>query len=290
MIIIDFSAIALATVFTAKGEDVYNEDLIRHQILNSLRMYNVKYREKYDRMIIACDGGSSWRKHVFAEYKAARKTNRDASPHDWVRIWNIIETVLNEIRANLPVYVVKVSCAEADDVIATLVETTQEFGKCEPVMIVSADKDFLQLQKYSNVSQFSPATKKILTEKKPHRFLLEQIFRGDGSDGVPNVLSPDNVFVRPDLRQTSLRANVIDGWIENYQRLDEVMDRETYRNFIRNRHCIDLSMIPTEITEQIIDEYSKQSPPPSSRVLSYLISKRCRQLINCVADFFPKKQ
>lgn len=51
---------------------------------------------------------------------------------------------------------------EADDIINSLVEYTQEFGNYEKVMIISGDKDFAQLQKYSNVDQYSPITKSLL--------------------------------------------------------------------------------------------------------------------------------
>ena len=233
MIIVDFSGVAIASIFSMKGQPI-QEDLIRHLILNTLRMYNVKYRAKFGKMVIACDTGSSWRKTVFAEYKAARKTNREASDLDWEAIWSILNTVRDEIKENLPFKVVGFKGAEADDVVATLVESTQEFGQYEPVMIISADKDFIQLQKYKNVSQFSPMTKKLVTDKNPRRYLQEHILRGDGGDGVPNVLSPDNVFVNPNGRQTPLRAKQLDAWCDSFSKLGEVMDHDTYRNFIRN--------------------------------------------------------
>jgi hypothetical protein len=287
MIIIDYSGIAMSSMFSAKSNDV-DEGMLRHQILNSLRMYNVKYRAKYGQMIIACDGGS-WRKNVFAQYKASRKTNREASPINWDEVWRVINMVCEEISLHMPYKVVQVRGAEADDVIATLVESTQEFGNMEPVMIVSADKDFIQLQKYSNVSQFSPMTKKVVTDKNPRRYLIEHILRGDSGDGVPNVLSPDDVFVT-DKRQTPLKAKVIDAWVQSYSNLDTVMDDTTYRNFIRNRRCIDLSYIPEEVSAQIMAAYHAQPDTPNSQVFGYLVSKNCRMLVGCASEFFPAKK
>ena len=55
---------------------------------------------------------------------------------------------------------------KSDD-IGTLCKNTQEFGQYEDVMIVSADKDFLQLQRYNNVRQYSPLLKKNI-EKQTH--------------------------------------------------------------------------------------------------------------------------
>lgn len=287
MIIVDYSGVAMASMF-AQRSDTIDEGLIRHQILNTLRMYNVKYRAKYGKMILACDGGS-WRKNVFAEYKAARKTNREASSIDWVEVWRVINLVREEIKENLPFKVVQVTGAEADDIIATLVESTQEFGQGEPVMIVSADKDFIQLQKYNNVSQFSPMTKKIVTDKNPRKYLIEHILRGDSGDGVPNVLSPDDVFVDASKRQTPLKAKLVDEWIANYSKLADVMDHDTYRNFIRNRRCIDLSYIPEDVATEILAEYNKQEETPNSKVFNYLIAKRCKMLVSCAGEFFPSK-
>jgi len=287
MIIVDYSGVAMASMF-AQRSDTVDEGLIRHQILNTLRMYNVKYRAKYGKMILACDGGS-WRKNVFAEYKASRKTNREASPIDWKEVWRVINLVREEIAENLPFKVVQVSGAEADDVIAALVETTQEFGNSEPVMIVSADKDFIQLQKYNNVSQFSPMTKKLITDKNPRKYLIEHILRGDSGDGVPNVLSPDDVFIDAAKRQTPLKAKKVDEWIANYSKLEEVMDHDTYRNFIRNRRCIDLSYIPKEVSAEIIAAYEAQEDTPNTKVFNYLIAKRCKMLVSCAAEFFSIK-
>lgn len=287
MIICDYSGIAMGAMFSQKSPDI-NEDLIRHLILNTLRMYNVKYRAKYGQLIVACDGGS-WRKQVFAEYKAGRKAGREASPIDWEKVWTIFNKVQDEISKNLPFRVVQVKGAEADDIIATLVETTQEFGCDEQVMIVSADKDFIQLQKYSNVSQFSPMTKKLVTDKNPRRYLIEHILRGCSGDGVPNVLSDDDTFIT-DKRQTPLKAKVIEEWASNYSKLDEIMPETVFRNFVRNRRCIDLSYIPPDVAEEILNVYDAQPAQPNSKVLSYLISKRCKMLVGCAADFFPPKK
>lgn len=287
MIIVDYSGIAMAAMFSQKTNTV-NEGMIRHQILNSLRMYNVKYRDKYGELVIAVDS-SSWRKDVFAEYKASRKTNREASTIDWDKVWDAINNVREEITKHLPYKVVAFHKAEADDVVATLVESTQEFGNNEDVMIISADKDFIQLQKYNNVKQFSPMTKKMVTDKNPRRYLIEHIFRGDGGDGVPNILSDDDTFVT-DKRQKPLKAKMIDEWANNYSKLADIMPPDIYRNFIRNRRVIDLSFIPEEITNGIMASYLDQPVTPNSDVLPYLISKHCKLLCGCAADFFPSKK
>lgn len=280
MIIIDYSGIAISNIFTQK-EDL-SENLVRHMILNSLRMYNVKFRQKYGRVVLACDGGNTWRRNIFPQYKANRKKSREEGGLDWTEFFRILGMVRDEIKVNLPFTVIHEQGMEADDIIATLVHRTQEFGQNEPVMIVSSDKDFIQLQKYSNVKQFSPMTKEFVTEKNPVRFLQEHIIRGDSSDGVPNILSGDNVFVDGQ-RQTPVSKKKVEEWISNWDNISSVMDETTLRNFQRNRALIDLSYIPSAKKELIINTFETTKPTPN--VLNYLINKRCSNLIECAAEF-----
>jgi len=288
MILIDFSSITIATVF-AQGKNALNEDLLRHQILNSLRMYNLKYRDRYGKMIIACDGGS-WRKDYYAQYKAARKKNRDASSMDWTEIYRILNKVRDEITEYMPYAVIQIRGAEADDIVATLVETTQEFGSYEDVMIISSDKDFIQLQKYGNVGQYSPATKKLISDKNPKRYLFEHIIKGCSGDGVPNIRSCDEALINEDMRQTPIRTTSIDAWFKSFSegKLESVLTTEEYRNYIRNETCIDLSKIPESISKQILDAYTTALVTGNSKVFNYLISNRCNNLLECSGDFFQK--
>lgn len=279
MIIVDYSGIAISNIFAQRM--AVSEDLVRHMILNSLRMYNVKYRNEYGQMVIACDGGS-WRKQIYPQYKAHRKTNRDSSGLDWTEFFRILNLVRDEIAENLPYKVVHINNIEADDIIGTLTEKTQNFGQHEPVMIISADKDFIQLQQYSNVKQYSPMTKSFVKEKAPFKYLYEHIMRGDSGDGIPNVLSPDNTFVDK-IRQKPVSSKKIEQWIASYDSLDKVMDRETYRNFQRNQALIDLKRIPRDKKDLIINTFD--SVKTNSKILNYLISKRCNQLIECAEEF-----
>ena len=50
-----------------KGSDI-SEDLVRHMILNSIRGYNVKFKEEFGiDIIICCDSRHYWRREVFAK-------------------------------------------------------------------------------------------------------------------------------------------------------------------------------------------------------------------------------
>jgi 5'-3' exonuclease len=189
MILIDFSGISIAPV--AMGLANADENLIRHMILNSIRMYRQKFKDKYGEVVIVADAGGNWRKDVYPEYKAKRKDARAKSKVDWDEAFRCINLVRDELKEHFPYKVIHQWGCEADDAIAEIVKHTQEFGNHEEVMIVSADKDFRQLQKYGNVRQWSTATKKFLDEPNPRLYLEEHIIKGDTGDGVPNVLSDD---------------------------------------------------------------------------------------------------
>ena len=274
MILLDYSQIALANIIVQKIDD---EELIRHMI----RMYNKKYRDEYGQMVICCDGFNTWRKEYFPEYKANRKKSRSASDLNWENIFLFLNQIREEIKENLPYKVIHMEGMEADDIIGTLTYETQEFGQHEPVMIISSDKDFIQLHKFNNVKQFSPARKQLITEKHPRKYLFEHVCRGDTGDGIPNVLSPDNCFT-DGIKQSPLRQTVIDFWMEN----EENMPQEVLRNYQRNSTLIDLSKIPTDIYNSIVQEYNTQVPAMRMKVLTYLIKYRCKNLIEVVEEFY----
>ncbi len=282
MILIDYSQIALSNIIVQKLND---ESMIRHMILNSIRMYNKKHRDEYGQVVICADGMNTWRKEFFPEYKASRKKNRDESSQDWTEIFRILHTVRDEIRDYLPYKVIHMEGVEADDIIGTLALQTQEFGQDEPVMIISSDKDFIQLQKYKNVKQWSPIQKKFVTDKNPRTYLFNHIMRGDSGDGIPNVLSADDTFISEN-SQTPLRQTRIDSWLEHSDNLREHMDDEIYRNYQRNKKLIDLTDIPEDIQESIINNFNGQAKTPNMKVLNYLIKKRCNHLIEVVEEFY----
>ena len=288
MIIVDFNGIVIANLFANRRAmlDV-DEGLIRHIVLNSLRAHNLKFRKEYGPMYIACDYGS-WRKSYMKEYKANRSTNREASEYDWDKIFKVISMIKDELVEYSPWNVVEVPMCEADDIIAVLVERTQEFGVNDNVMIISNDKDFLQLQKYKNVKQFAPVKKKLITTKDPHDYLIEHIFRGDTGDGVPNVLSDDDALCNPDKKQRMLTQKKIDLWKKNLDKLEEVLPREVFRNYQRNRKMVDLDHIPKEVRDKINNAIDRLPEKNNMKMLSYLIKHRCNMLIGCVDDFFYK--
>jgi len=286
MILLDYSQIALSNIIVQKLND---ESMIRHMILNSIRMYNKRYRDEYGQMVICADGMNTWRKDYYPYYKAKRRKNRDESSQDWNEIFRILHLVRDEIKENLPYKVVHMEGVEADDIIASLVLQSQEFGMNEPMMIVSSDKDFIQLQKFNNVKQFSPIQKKFVKDDNPRTYLFNHIMKGDTGDGIPNVLSDDDTFVS-DKKQTPLRKTRIAEWLENSEDLRSVMPEEIFRNYQRNKKLIDLTEVPETIQENIIYNYNEQKVAMKMRVLNYLIKKRCNQLIEVVEEFYNNEK
>ena len=282
MILIDYNGIAIGNVVVQRL--AADENLIRHMILNSIRMYRQKFHKEFGEVVIVADGAGNWRKEAYPQYKANRKKSRDESSIDWENVFRIINMVRDEIRDNFPYKVMHQYGCEADDVIAQIALETQEFGKHEPVMIVSADKDFIQLQKYDNIKQFSPMTKKYVNHDNPRLYMMEHIFRGDGGDGVPNVLSDDNVFVEG-RRQSPVTKKKIEAWIES-EDLQQAMGQEIYRNYLRNKKMIDLTETPSNVKSEIINNYESQDPwNNKKKVFPYLISKRCKLLLENVQEF-----
>ena len=250
MILLDYSQIVIANVMMNKK--AMSEDFVRHAVLNTIRMYHHKFSDEYGQLIVCCDAPDNWRRDAFKYYKAQRKTTRDKSDFDWSELFRLLHKIREEISENFPYKVVYIDGAEADDIIATIVMNATK----EPVLILSSDKDFVQLQKYENVSQYSPLTKKFLNTDNPDNFLREHILRGDTSDGVPNFLSSDDTFVVMDKRQTPLSKKKLSVWSELEP--DVFCQGEQLRNYRRNEMLIDFTKIPNWLQINIVDEYVNQ--------------------------------
>ena len=276
MILLDYSQIVIANVMMNKK--AMSEDFVRHAVLNTIRMYHHKFSDEYGQLIVCCDAPDNWRRDAFKYYKAQRKTTRDKSDFDWSELFRLLHKIREEISENFPYKVVYIDKAEADDIIATIVMNATK----EPVLILSSDKDFVQLQKYENVSQYSPLTKKFLNTDNPDNFLREHILRGDTSDGVPNFLSSDDTFVT-DKRQTPLSKKKVSVWAELEP--DVFCQGEQLRNYRRNEMLIDFTKIPEWLQINIVDEYVNQPEVGRSRLFNYFIKHKLKNLMEHINEF-----
>ena len=278
MILLDFSQVCLSNILASGNKD-FSVDLIRHQVLNSIRGFKSRF-SKYGELVICCDDKNYWRKKIFPYYKASRKKTREESNLDWAAIFNTLHTIKAEIKDNLPYAVLQVETAEADDIIAVMVERYSN----EKIMIVSGDKDFSQLQRYKNVSQYSPITKKFIKVGDPLSYLFEHVIRGDAGDGVPNILSNDDTFVAG-TRQKPLTKKRVSAMIEDMVRGVTPFDGEVKRNYLRNIHLIDLARIPEDIRKQVIDIYGNYQRNDRSMILGYFIKSRLKNLMTDIQEF-----
>ena len=278
MILVDISQLFVASTFMSMKKEETEVDIkkLRYMILNSLRMYRKKYANEFGELVICCDGSLSWRKEIFPNYKAGRKTGREVSPLDWTQIFGCFDQLKKELKENFPYRLIQVDSAEADDIIGTLV--IERRGSTSKVMIISSDKDFIQLQRYHDVFQYSPVAKKLLNGVDPEEYLREHILRGDKSDGIPNVLSSGNCIV-DGIRQVPLTKKLLESWKHI------PIPEEHNERFERNTTLVDLRYTPFHLQEKILDQYSKE-PIGSRNILpAYLTEHNLETLIKNIGDF-----
>ena len=154
----------------------------------------------------------------------------------------------------------------------------------EKILIVSGDKDFSQLQRYKSVSQYSPITKKMIKVDDPMEYLYEHVIRGDTGDGVPNIMSRDDVFVNG-LRQKPLTKKKVFAMIEEMKRGITPFDGEVKRNYLRNIQLIDLTRVPQFIRKEVIHSYNNYERKDRSLLLNYFIKNKLKNLMSDIQEF-----
>ena len=277
MILLDFSQTMIGSFMAmGKGSIVVEEDLLRHTVLNTIRQYKQMHRHvDHGGFVICCDSPKNWRKESFPEYKANRKKKRETDTTDWTSLFEFLHQMIDDFRNYFPYKVVKVESAEADDIIAVL---TQEEMK-NPTTIISSDKDFIQLQKYEGVQQWSPLTKDWV-KGDPEASLWEKLVKGDAGDGVPNILSSDDTFIVEGKRQRPISKKKMEMWKEDRSSWTD----EMHRNFNRNEMMVDLEKTPESIRINIINQFREQVPP-HGRLMEYFTEKRLKNLMEHIEEF-----
>jgi hypothetical protein len=286
MILVDMNQVTISNLMMqlgSKRDNELDENLVRHMVLNSIRGYRSRFHEAFGEMVLCYDSKKYWRREYFPNYKSNRKKDRANSGLDWNTIFETLNNIRDEIKETFPYKVLEVEGAEADDCIAAIVqhvaETPSEF---EHILILSGDKDFIQLHKYNNVQQYSPTVKKFIKDIDPDIYIREHVLKGDRSDGVPNFLSPDNTFV-DELRQRPLTKKKLETWI-GLEPTDYCSD-EMLRNYQRNKTLIDLECIPSDLKVKILEDYQNAEHGDRSKLLNYFIKKRLKNLMNDIGDF-----
>lgn len=283
MILIDLNQVLISNLMQQIGSNPktkLDEDLIRHMVLNSLRSYVRQFKQKYGDIVICCDSKKYWRREVFPFYKANRKKDRDKSDFDWGLIFETLNKIREELKENFPYRVLEVEGAEADDIIAVL---SARLAPNEEVLILSSDKDFVQLQKYPNVTQFSPILKRYVKADDPKLYTKEHILKGDRGDGIPNFLSADNTFALGE-RQKVINSKKLSEWLRKTP--EEFCINDTMlRGYKRNQMLVDLDFIPENIKQQIVESFESTKPGTRQKMFNYFIEKRLSNLMEVIDEF-----
>jgi 5'-3' exonuclease len=284
-ILIDYNQVILASPFASIGNHTnvdIDENLIRHMFLNSIRNNRKKFTEKYGEIIICADGKNTWRREAFPYYKANRKKTRDSSELDWSKLFEIMALIRGELDEFFPYKVIHMDSCEADDIIGAIVhrEGTELNLGSEKYLVLSGDKDYIQLQTYANVDQYDPIRKRWIRSDQPDTYLKEHILKGDTGDGVPNILSADNCLA-VGVRQKAMTKKRI----EMYAKGTDEMDEETLRRYHRNKMMIDLTQIPQKLVQQILAEFDQEKNVGREKLFNFFIKKKLKNLVTDIQDF-----
>ena len=282
MILLDYSQTVIGSFMAvSRGNPVVEEDLLRHTILNSIRMFRNKFIKDYGEMVICCDDKNNWRKEVFPEYKANRRKNRENDITDWKTLFELLHEMREDLNKYFPYKVMHIDTAEADDIIGVLVEERQGM-ECSPTLILSSDKDFIQLQKFDKVKQWSPLQKKFIVGD-PAESLYDKTIRGDTGDGVPNILSSDDTLITEGKRQTPVTKKKMELW--RGKKPEEFCNEAMLRNYHRNKTMVDLRETPESIRINIVNQYDNQEAGDRSQLLNYFVDKRLKNLMEVIDEF-----
>ena len=284
-ILVDFNQVMLASFFAATGGHAVeiDENMIRHMFLNSLRANRKKFTEEWGEIIICCDSKNVWRKDIFPYYKANRKKSRSESDIDWNELFTVVHKIRDEIDESFPYKVINVDRVEADDIIGTIVHEcgTELNTGGEKFLVLSGDKDYIQLHRYANVGQYDPVRKRWIRNDNPDKYLKEHILKGDAGDGIPNVLSSDNCLAVGERQRpmTSKRLYILldDG--------EKGMNEEILSAYHRNKMMIDLREIPQNYKDEILEKYYTDKTVGREQLFNFFVQKKLKNLLSDIQDF-----
>ena len=283
MILVDMNQDMIANMMMQIGNHQNAEidvNMLRHMILNTLRSNRKKFGDEFGELVICCDDKNYWRREIYPYYKANRKKSRDSSELDWNSIFQALNSIREELKVFFPYKVIQIDTCEADDIIGVVVhEEGTELNSGEPILVLSGDKDYIQLHKYANVKQYDPVRKRWISNSNPEKYLAEHILKGDSGDGIPNVLSADNCFVMG-IRQRPVTQKRIAEWSDINNMQDEVK-----RNYMRNKAMIDLSEVPQGMKDKILKAWHEENGKDRSQLLNYFIKNKLRNLMECITEF-----
>lgn len=214
-LLIDVNALLYSVFFAALKEQ---EDILlawaNKTFMDTINKASKDY--KSDEVILAFDGKFNWRKKYTASkyaltYKKYKGHRRDRLTEAEKRKLEVFDGHVAEFREMLKEHtgllVLHHDKLEADDLIAGYVQMHQD----EAHVILSPDGDYLQLQKYKNVTQIDPRRGKKMDlseyDNNPDYFIFRKCIRGDASDNV--------ISAKPNIRETRIKKAFNDDFEYN---------------------------------------------------------------------------
>lgn len=197
----------------------------------------------------------SFRYSLYPEYKLTRKLNRAK------RGQYKIGPVFDELYANVFPSIfgdhamqLMVDGAEGDDVIASIARSQRIAEDYEKIILISSDRDFVQLQIDRPVSQYDAKGEMVLPKLKhgsevvdltPQQALMIKIISGDSSDNIKPI--------KPKIGEIRAYKYITEKTDEFKKMLRE--EPEVAQHLILNSKLIDFKNIPVELSQKVVDEY-----------------------------------
>lgn len=282
MILVDYSHVAMNKYFVLSKDSIVDFEILRYEVLDTLRRVNSQFKRQYGKMIICCDGRDSWRKEVFPYYKANRKKDRKKSKLNWELLLKNINEIRDDLKEHFNWPVIHIDHAEADDIIATL-----SYSSPENHIIISSDKDFAQLEIMKpDIRIHDFFNKKDINVEDPEKYLFTHIIKGDSGDGIPNIFSDDDTLITDGKRQKSVQSKMLNEWYEKKNDLGLsyfITDEEQINKYNRNKKIIDLRKIPKSITRNILNEYSNEKDK-NNDVSKYFLGRNLGDLYEKIGE------
>jgi len=175
--------------YNTSGTPEERAGLAMHMALNTLNKYYKQF--KPDQLAVTFEGGNNWRKEYTRSEKCLSKKGykanrvKDSSMQPFFELIGAFEKLAREHTTLVCLSSMRL---EGDDLIAGYVQRFASQG--DEIVIVSGDKDFIQLLKHPNVTLLDPDKGKPRTVESvcgvddPDFYMFEKCFRGDKSDNV----------------------------------------------------------------------------------------------------------
>lgn len=267
---IDVSNILYRTFFAHIKESLdVNVGMCHHIALSTISKYF--NNTKADDLVLAFDD-YSWRKAytkdieecvTYKKYKGTRRKNM--SPTDKEKLEKFeshVDEFVNLFRERSRVIVLKAKYLEADDLVAGFIQMHPD----DEHILVSADKDFMQLLVRNNLTLIDPTNDKPRTlseyNQDPDYFMYFKCLRGDSGDNVMSSyprLREDKIAAS--YRDAVLRTNIMQHKFKVLDNGDDGLpiEREfvTQEVFDENILLMDLTAQPDfirDLMEKTINE------------------------------------